>query len=544
MAARFVIWILVVLGFLAMAPEALARGSSRSRGGSVPVRGYFKKDGTYVQPHMRSAPDGNPWNNWTTAGNVNPYTGAGGTRWPTAGYPTYTAPVTTSVVTPLASTVPITSWAAPNLLYTTASLRSWAYLPATAATLRDANGQLPTHFKIGKSGRCYYFYEPHGAWIADFDGRWARVDASAETSAKALYARLLQRVAADDWVHAANIALDEDHYGMALRFAEEAGDKCPAVKLAGIRATVTELWGARVEAIRAVWATGDHAGAFAQASELVDEYEGTSLCERTKAWALAMWKQLDAQGARTEAAESGPPRGRASVSIPRTTGFDWLEVDVEAFAAGTGDGAEAAAKTPIELARRALGIEAAEAAGDLRPTLVFFHWRHDGDPARLEPEAKTSLHLCTKVLDHEASARWGLLFRCVQVDPTTSDPRLLAALGADGKSGMVVLDAATAKPLVRFDDVSTPGSFVRACQDAIARLPAAKQALDAALVEQAKALTAARAAAKADKLEDALAGYNGLLAAKVRVGPAYDAALLESTVVAEKLERARTKGAP
>lgn len=52
------------------------------KGGSSPVavRGYVKKDGTYVQPHMRSAPDGNFSNNWSTVGNVNPYTGVAGTK--------------------------------------------------------------------------------------------------------------------------------------------------------------------------------------------------------------------------------------------------------------------------------------------------------------------------------------------------------------------------------------------------------------------------------------------------------------------------------
>jgi len=46
-----------------------------SGGGSVHVRGYFRSNGTYVAPHMRSAPDGNPYNNWSFPGNVNPYTG-------------------------------------------------------------------------------------------------------------------------------------------------------------------------------------------------------------------------------------------------------------------------------------------------------------------------------------------------------------------------------------------------------------------------------------------------------------------------------------
>lgn len=28
------------------------------------VNGYFRDNGTYVQPHFRSAPDGNPYNNY------------------------------------------------------------------------------------------------------------------------------------------------------------------------------------------------------------------------------------------------------------------------------------------------------------------------------------------------------------------------------------------------------------------------------------------------------------------------------------------------
>lgn len=50
---------------------------------SVRVRGYFRKDGTYVQPHYRSNPDGNPYNNYSFPGNTNPYTGETATGNPT-----------------------------------------------------------------------------------------------------------------------------------------------------------------------------------------------------------------------------------------------------------------------------------------------------------------------------------------------------------------------------------------------------------------------------------------------------------------------------
>jgi opacity protein-like surface antigen len=39
------------------------------------VRGYVRRDGTYVQPYMRSTPDSNPYNNYSFPGNTNPYTG-------------------------------------------------------------------------------------------------------------------------------------------------------------------------------------------------------------------------------------------------------------------------------------------------------------------------------------------------------------------------------------------------------------------------------------------------------------------------------------
>jgi len=41
----------------------------------VKVKGYYRKDGTYVSPHTRSRPDGNPYNNYSFPGNYNPNTG-------------------------------------------------------------------------------------------------------------------------------------------------------------------------------------------------------------------------------------------------------------------------------------------------------------------------------------------------------------------------------------------------------------------------------------------------------------------------------------
>lgn len=49
------------------------------------VNGYYRdSDGdgykeTHVQPYSRTAPDSNPYNNYSTKGNTNPYTGERGT---------------------------------------------------------------------------------------------------------------------------------------------------------------------------------------------------------------------------------------------------------------------------------------------------------------------------------------------------------------------------------------------------------------------------------------------------------------------------------
>jgi len=60
------------------------------------VSGYYRKNGTYVQPHYRTNPNSTINDNYSTAPNVNPYTGERGTRSPDYSYPSgYTAPART-----------------------------------------------------------------------------------------------------------------------------------------------------------------------------------------------------------------------------------------------------------------------------------------------------------------------------------------------------------------------------------------------------------------------------------------------------------------
>lgn len=70
-------------------PEAHARsggsgyrGGGHSSGGHVGVRPHTRRDGTFVQPHHRTAPNSTQRDNFSSKPNSNPYTGKPGTREP------------------------------------------------------------------------------------------------------------------------------------------------------------------------------------------------------------------------------------------------------------------------------------------------------------------------------------------------------------------------------------------------------------------------------------------------------------------------------
>ncbi len=67
------------LGFLVLSVSSVAMAR-----GSHSVSGYVKKDGTYVAPTVATNPNATKLDNYSTKGNVNPYSGKEGTKEPFA----------------------------------------------------------------------------------------------------------------------------------------------------------------------------------------------------------------------------------------------------------------------------------------------------------------------------------------------------------------------------------------------------------------------------------------------------------------------------
>ena len=67
-------------------------GSSAVAHPAHAVRGFLKSNGTYFAPHHQTNPDATTRNNFSTRGNINPYTGHAGTVNPDAARASLYAP--------------------------------------------------------------------------------------------------------------------------------------------------------------------------------------------------------------------------------------------------------------------------------------------------------------------------------------------------------------------------------------------------------------------------------------------------------------------
>jgi hypothetical protein len=71
--------IILAAALAIVATAAQAQGTNPN---SHPVQGYTTTGGTYVQPHQQTNPNNTQRDNYSATGNVNPNTGAVGTRNP------------------------------------------------------------------------------------------------------------------------------------------------------------------------------------------------------------------------------------------------------------------------------------------------------------------------------------------------------------------------------------------------------------------------------------------------------------------------------
>lgn len=68
----------VIVSVLFMASLVVSSANAKT----AKVKGYTKKNGAYVAPYFKTTPDKSKYNNYSSKGNSNPYTGKKGTKNP------------------------------------------------------------------------------------------------------------------------------------------------------------------------------------------------------------------------------------------------------------------------------------------------------------------------------------------------------------------------------------------------------------------------------------------------------------------------------
>ncbi|MBI2514485.1 MAG: hypothetical protein HYV96_21125 [Opitutae bacterium] len=119
----------------------------------VHVKGYTKKDGTYVAPHVRSSPNKTKSDNYSTRGNVNPYTGKEGTT-----------PVDDGVKEPAKSQSATESGTDRN-----------GSANATKQTTVEKTYWLTTKSGVRHNSKCRYYQNSHGSPCTKDEGRACKI---------------------------------------------------------------------------------------------------------------------------------------------------------------------------------------------------------------------------------------------------------------------------------------------------------------------------------------------------------------------------------
>lgn len=112
-----------------------ANSQSRSSR-DVSVDGYYRRNGTYVAPYIRTAPNQTRDDNYSTRGNINPYTLQEGRQRRDSEFPSYGYGTTT----PTTPTTP-TTYGYPSYEYGTTTPNTRSFQPQKKCTLTTSDGR-------------------------------------------------------------------------------------------------------------------------------------------------------------------------------------------------------------------------------------------------------------------------------------------------------------------------------------------------------------------------------------------------------------------
>jgi hypothetical protein len=210
-----------------------------------------------------------------------------------------------------------------------------------------------------------------------------------------------------------------------------------------------------------------------------------------------------------------------------------MEVSLAAIPVVTPKAGEPAPKTLDDHLRETLRIHRM----DPRPAFLYFHWPHETDPdskAKPGPDGRRSSKLCD-LLGDDAFTRWGSLVRCIEVDASMSDAKILERLGVGEGPSFAIVDE-------RLEVVARSGAFGSAKGAAafVKETLASKcgeywKSVQARLEEQKKALAEARSFAKRKEWRESLARYDLIRRSDLRIADFFDDAVREAADVERKL---------
>jgi hypothetical protein len=188
-------------------------------------------------------------------------------------------------------------------------------------------------------------------------------------------------------------------------------------------------------------------------------------------------------------------------------------------------------RTRDEHVRHCLRMDEAKAWGDQRPTLVYFHWPHDDTPA-----GKMTEKMCGQILDDEQAARWGLLFRCVQVDMSRSDEGLAETLGAGNRPSIVILNE-KAEVVKHIKAPRNSRALAKELESALKKMPETWGAIESKIDAQKEKMKQAEALLRKEEWKAALRLIDEVRRSDLRVDDVFDQAVTKGKLVEARIEQ-------